>query len=381
MNRWYVAVGDKVAAGDVVAEIEAGTTSYEIEAAHDATIQRILVAEGSTGVPSTQPLAALTPPPVTPPADETSTGNGPPNTGVGHDADGASADRTAGRGRQDHLARRVIISPRARRAAVEAGLEPVKVKGSGPGARITLADIQHHLAAYGSGQDVHDAQSAGEDATAGAAIGASQIPMPIRTTKAGRITLGIECRIDGLLRTRDAINRSRKTPTGSKPEVTLACFYIKALAAAVIAASSQGDPSDLENAAIAYLAPARDQSVTMSTRDIASASLHTFAAIIAADHAGQPPGRAHRSSLSMTLMDFSDMQIRTAEGCCDAMQPATIMFASSERRAIVSGERLNIATVVSCSLTVDPDVVGMRRAAKILASLRQSLESPDALIP
>ena len=50
LTRWLVKVGDKVSAGDVMAEIETDKATMEFEAVDEGTIARIVVPEGSDGV-------------------------------------------------------------------------------------------------------------------------------------------------------------------------------------------------------------------------------------------------------------------------------------------------------------------------------------------
>ena len=57
--KWLVREGDRVRAGDVIAEIETDKATMEVEAAEDGKLGKILVAEGSEHVPVNQPIALL----------------------------------------------------------------------------------------------------------------------------------------------------------------------------------------------------------------------------------------------------------------------------------------------------------------------------------
>ena len=57
--RWLKKVGDEVQAGDVLAEIETDKATMEVEAIDEGTIERILVEEGTDGVPVNTPIAIL----------------------------------------------------------------------------------------------------------------------------------------------------------------------------------------------------------------------------------------------------------------------------------------------------------------------------------
>ena len=57
--KWLVREGDRVRAGDVIAEIETDKATMEVEAAEDGKLGKILVAGGSEHVPVNQPIALL----------------------------------------------------------------------------------------------------------------------------------------------------------------------------------------------------------------------------------------------------------------------------------------------------------------------------------
>jgi pyruvate dehydrogenase E1 component beta subunit len=59
LARWLKHEGDKVAAGDVIAEIETDKATMEVEAVDEGTLARILVPEGTEGVAVNAPIALL----------------------------------------------------------------------------------------------------------------------------------------------------------------------------------------------------------------------------------------------------------------------------------------------------------------------------------
>jgi pyruvate dehydrogenase E1 component beta subunit len=59
LARWLKQEGDKVAAGDIIAEIETDKATMEVEAVDEGTLARILVPEGTEGVAVNAPIALL----------------------------------------------------------------------------------------------------------------------------------------------------------------------------------------------------------------------------------------------------------------------------------------------------------------------------------
>ncbi len=59
LAKWLVKEGDKVASGDVIAEIETDKATMEFEAVDEGVMGRILIAEGTEGVKVHTPIAVL----------------------------------------------------------------------------------------------------------------------------------------------------------------------------------------------------------------------------------------------------------------------------------------------------------------------------------
>jgi pyruvate dehydrogenase E1 component beta subunit len=59
LARWLKNVGDDVRAGDVIAEIETDKATMEVEAVDEGKLAKILVEEGTEGVPVNTPIAVL----------------------------------------------------------------------------------------------------------------------------------------------------------------------------------------------------------------------------------------------------------------------------------------------------------------------------------
>lgn len=135
---WRKREGDPVAAGEVVAEIEAEKVTEELVATSGGVLQRILVPEGET-VAVNELLAVIGPAgAVEPDAAEER------RDVVEHEREAvatpspvadrpATAPAVAGDRRQ--------VTPRARRLATELGVDLDSVVGTGPGGRVTEDDV------------------------------------------------------------------------------------------------------------------------------------------------------------------------------------------------------------------------------------------------
>ncbi len=59
LAKWLKKEGDKVKAGDVIAEIETDKATMEVEAVDEGTLGKILVAGGTEGVKVNAPIALI----------------------------------------------------------------------------------------------------------------------------------------------------------------------------------------------------------------------------------------------------------------------------------------------------------------------------------
>ena len=59
LAKWLVQEGDRIAPGDVIAEIEIDKATMEVEAVDEGTIAKLLVPEGAEHVPVNKPIALL----------------------------------------------------------------------------------------------------------------------------------------------------------------------------------------------------------------------------------------------------------------------------------------------------------------------------------
>jgi pyruvate dehydrogenase E2 component (dihydrolipoyllysine-residue acetyltransferase) len=130
--RWLKHEGDPVKEGEPLAEVEAAKVTSEVEAEVAGVLVRILVAEGET-VPVRTPLCLIGT------ADEV--------RAITEIAD-APMEATAASTTVQSVASSLLpaqISPVARRMANERGIDLSQVQGSGPGGRIVAGDVQRAI--------------------------------------------------------------------------------------------------------------------------------------------------------------------------------------------------------------------------------------------
>ena len=260
LARWLKREGEAVESGDVVAEIETDKATMEVEAVEEGVLGRILVEEGTEGVPVNTPIAVLLEEgedadalahaaPSAPPASATGELEAPvpppsaPESGAPAPASRAAPARADGE--------RIFASPLARRMAAQAGLDLSRLRGSGPHGRIVKRDIESALEAA---PGPRPAPTAAETPAAGPAP-ARSAPLPdtaapyhdvpnsqMRKVVAQRLAeskraiphfyLTVDCRIDDLLAMREDLNG--RTPEGDGAyRLSVNDFVVRAVALAL----------------------------------------------------------------------------------------------------------------------------------------------------
>src|SRR6187399_1987710 len=165
LARWLKKEGDKVKSGDVIAEIETDKATMEYEAVDEGTLARIVVPEGTQDVVVNSVIAVLAgegedvkaaagaakAAPVTAPEKKTQAASAPPprqqtsappaQKPSSATASEKSPPKAAGETQQVAHGNRIFSSPLARRLAKEAGIDLIRVQGSGPHGRVIARDI------------------------------------------------------------------------------------------------------------------------------------------------------------------------------------------------------------------------------------------------
>lgn len=138
--KWLKSEGDEVSRGDILAEIETDKTVVEMEAYGSGLLRKIVIGEGSK-VPVGDLIAYLGD------ADDEipETASGAPGTTaapVEEAAPAAAPVATTPAPAAPVSTGRVKASPVARKIATERGIDLATITGTGPGGRITRADVE-----------------------------------------------------------------------------------------------------------------------------------------------------------------------------------------------------------------------------------------------
>ena len=167
---WTVSVGDTVSEGDIVAEVETDKALVEVPSRYDGTIAELHAEEGEI-VPVGDVIISFDVDDGTSSASQTQSGDvddgeggeepvhdEPDTAGETGDAADEDADTDTGEAAAASTAEgRVFAPPSARKLARELGVDIGAVEGTGPGGRVSDADVRAHAEAEESAESSEEA--------------------------------------------------------------------------------------------------------------------------------------------------------------------------------------------------------------------------------
>jgi len=140
--KWRKKVGDKVSAGDVVAEIETDKATMEMEAFDEGILSEILVQEGGKATIGAQLALLLEPGEKAPEKGSAPVPKAAPADEKKADVPAASSSTPAPAVTASMNGGRVKASPLAKKVAAAKGVNLGGVTGTGPGGRILRKDVE-----------------------------------------------------------------------------------------------------------------------------------------------------------------------------------------------------------------------------------------------
>jgi pyruvate dehydrogenase E2 component (dihydrolipoamide acetyltransferase) len=414
LARWLKKEGEPVKAGDVIAEIETDKATMEVEAVDEGVLGKILVADGTAGVKVNAPIAILVDageavPSGAPaaPAPKPAAAPSPAALSSAAPAPAAAAPAPARNGHAP--GERIFASPLARRMAQQAGIDLATVNGSGPEGRIVKADIE--AAQSGARPAAAPAPVAAPAAVPAAAppprpaapvITAPHTLVPNNTVRkviARRLTeakqtvphfyVSMDIDIDALLKLRADLNaKSAKDGPGAF-KLSVNDLVIKA-AAITLRRIPRVNATYTEDNIILY--GDVDISVAVSIPDglitpiIRRADQKGLAAI--SNEMKDLAARARTGKLApdefqgggFSVSNMGMYGVSEFAAIINPPQAAILAVAAGQKRAVVKGDQIVIATMMTCTLSVDHRAVDGALGAEWLAEFKRVVEDPLSLM-
>jgi len=429
LAKWLVKAGDKVRSGDVIAEIETDKATMEVEAVDEGVVDEILVPEGTEEVKVNTPIARLkgegeeSSPSPAPKSPSPPAGEGGPRIGSDEGSRGESAKAPpppVERSETPHPSAspppspargegtRVFASPLARRMAEQAGVDLATIQGSGPHGRIIKRDLEGVKAQPAAAKPVQPQTAAASAPTAPRQVQSLEqmgippgsydlIPLDgMKKTIARRMTdsfrdvphfpLSIDLEIDRLLEARTKVNGLLKD---EGVRVSVNDFVIKASALAlkrVPDANASYTPEGIAKHHHADVAMAVAIEGGLITPIIRAAETKGLAQI--AKETKDLAERARTRKLkpeefqggTFSVSNLGMFGIKSFASIINEPQGAIMSVGVGEKRPIVRGDELAIATVMTVTLTCDHRVVDGAIGARFLQAFKAMIEDPLTML-
>lgn len=410
LARWLKKEGDSVKAGQVLAEIETDKATMEVEAVDEGKILKILIPGGTQGIKVNTPIALLAEE-----GEENMTVDAAmaalakKNGGAAAVATQAPAapQKTASSQEMPKPAQaapaaahtsgqRILASPLAKRVAEQSSVDLRSVQGTGPNGRIVKADVEN-TNARGGGRSVGAPAAPAMDVRDYAdklGMGYEAIPnSSVRKVIAQRLTeskqrvphfyLTIDCEIDELLSLRKSLNEV----SGTKVSVNDCVIRAVALALKKVPTANVSWTND---AILQY--KNIDVSVAVATPNglvtpiIKTADTKTLVQI--STEMKDLGLRARDGKLrpeeflggGFTISNLGMFGIKDFSAIINPPQSCILAVGAGEQRAVVKNGQLAVATVVTCTLSVDHRSVDGAVGAEFLAAFKPLIEKPYSLV-
>src|SRR5262245_19229105 len=442
LAKWLVKEGQAVKPGDVIAEIETDKATMEVKAVDESKVSMLLVAEGNEGVKVNTPIATLllegqtagaaaskpplAPPPRTPAAAQNAAGQAvaapspgksaarPPASQPGAAAQPGPAAGAQSPGLSGRSGARIFASPLARRLAKELGVDVASLNGSGPRGRVIRRDVEAAL----------------KDAAARPRAGTAVAPMPpaaapavqamaddkilalyeqgsyemvphdgMRRIIAQRPSLSkqtiphfyltVACRIDELLRARESMNRAAPKEGPRAYKLSVNDFAIKALALAlaqVPAANVTWTEGGMMRHKYSDVGVAVAVAGGLFTPVIRHAELKSLSEI--SNEMRDLAERARKRRLApheyqggtTSISNLGMYGIKSFEAVINPPHATILAVGAGEKSPIVVADRVEVGSLVSCTLSADHRAVDGAVGAELLNAFKTLIEDPVRML-
>lgn len=396
---WNKKVGDAIAAGDVLAEIESEKAVVEYAAEEAGTVGHLFLADGEEAEVGA-PIAILLAPGET--AADVAALIASLKTDVPTQAAGADAGAAGGEAAAAATATvpatdasaagpasggRIFASPLARRLARERGIDLAGISGSGPRGRIVKRDLDTLVPASRASAAAVAAAPAGESAF-------REIPHSgMRRTIARRLSeskasiphfyLSVDCRVDRLLALRSEFNAT------AARKISINDFVVRAVAIALRevpeanVAWTDTAMRQFAHADIAVAVATDDGLITPIVRAADTRPVSAISAEIADLAERARAGRLKPSEYQGGSFSVSNLGMYGVDEFAAIVNPpqaAILAVGAVQRRPVVEGDALVAGSIMRCTLSVDHRAIDGALAGRWLAEFRRLVESPMSLL-
>ncbi|WP_395463445.1 pyruvate dehydrogenase complex dihydrolipoamide acetyltransferase [Wolbachia endosymbiont of Cantharis cryptica] len=401
--KWHKKEQDRVEVGDVIAEIETDKAIMEFESIDEGVMAKILVSEGTSGVPVNQLIALM--------LEEGEDGSALDNyisasatnieakekvesnssisthSSMSSQSPLLSSQCLTLGSRKEQATQtaedRVKISPLAKKIAQNKGVNVKQLKGTGPYGRIIKADVLEFL---GSNIQIENRERPEEDTIIEVSNMRQVIAQRLIESKQNvpHFYLTVDCQVDKLISLKNEINSADENN-----KVTINDLIIKA-AAFSMKKFPDINSSWIDNKILQYsnidisIAVALDDGLitpiikNADKKGILSISKEVKDLVSRARSGKLRPEEFQGGGF--TISNLGMFGIKTFSAIINPPQSCIMAVGASKKQPIVINEKIEIAEIMTVTLSVDHRTIDGALGAKFLNAFKHYIENPLAML-
>lgn len=411
---WHKQEGDTISPGEVIAEIETDKATMEVEAVDEGKLGKILISAGTEGVAVNTTIGVIledgetledlkedsevlkpeASKPILPNKLEALLEEDNVQKIV-EDTGTSSVEILADMTIIPNQTDRVFSSPLARRMAEQAGIDIGTVKGSGPNGRIIKDDIDSILK-KGSMPDDDGilAKQLSSEVTVSTEVAGpvyeANLNTPMRKVIARRLTeskqtaphfyMVADCEIDTLLETRSQLNEKIENGKISVNDLIIRASALALKQVPMANASwTEEETRVYKNVDISVAVAIDGGLITPIVKDAGNKGLKAIS-----EEMKDLAERAKSGKLmpeeyqggTFSISNLGMYGVKEFSAVINPPQGAILAVGMGEKRPVVKDNALSIATIMTCTLSVDHRVVDGAVGAQFLSAFKKLIEDP-----
>ena len=407
--KWFIKEGDKVSAGDLLAEIETDKATMELEAIDDGIVGELIYKEGVESIKINTPIAIIyelgeegvEDKKVKSLKSQTDTRDNitiPMKNTLASQRIEDKKEKYLNHEKPETKGPRIASSPLAKRIAAENDIDLSTVKGSGPRGRVIKTDVESTIASLSSSLPQKNL-TLDHSTKSHTDRDFEKIPVDgLRKIIASRLTeakstvphfyLRQSINVDNLLRVRSIINLDQESH-GIK--LSINDFIIKASALAlkqipdanVIWANDHLKKFNTSDISVAVTVEGGLMTPVIfdaETKSLSKISNEMKSLSTRAKERKLTPDEYQGGSFSISNLGM--YEIEDFDAIINPPQSAILAVGQAIKKPIVnqSGTELSIATIMKVTLSVDHRAIDGALGSELLSQIRHNLENPELML-
>ncbi|WP_438456277.1 pyruvate dehydrogenase complex dihydrolipoamide acetyltransferase [Wolbachia endosymbiont of Kerria lacca] len=392
--KWCKKEQDKVEIGDVIAEIETDKAIMEFESVDEGVLAKILVSEGTSGVPVNQLIALMLEEGEDKSALDLASAI---NTKVEKEVEAdfsvssnpsisssslmSSQCVTLGSKKEDRATEnRIKVSPLAKKIAQNEGVDIKRLKGTGPYGRIIKADVLEFL------DQTKSYERFEENTTVEVSNMRQVIAQRLVESKQNipHFYLTVDCHVDKLISLKNEVNSANENN-----KVTINDLIIKAVSFSMKKFpdinSSWIDTKIVRysNIDISIAVALEDGLITPIVKNADEKSVLSISKEVKDLVNRARSGKLRPEEFQgggFTISNLGMFGIKTFSAIINPPQSCIMAVGASKKQPVVISEKIEIAEVMTVTLSVDHRAVDGGLGAKFLNAFKYYIENPTVML-